>query len=62
MKFIPRNGEKEVISFRIPKNLLNTIDTIATDNSLSRNEFMIQCLEFALDNLDCQDDRDIQDT
>lgn len=55
MKFVPRNGEKEVISFRIPKNLLNNIDTIATDHSLSRNEFMIQCLEFALDNLDCHD-------
>ena len=51
MKFIPKNGEKEVISFRIQKELLNTIDMIATSNSLSRNEFMIQCLEFAIDNL-----------
>lgn len=52
MKFIPRNGEKEVISFRIPKDLLSKIDKVAVDNSLSRNEFMVQCLEFALDNLD----------
>jgi len=51
MKFIPKNGEKEVISFRIPKDLLSTIDKIAIDNSLSRNEFMVQCLEYALDNL-----------
>ncbi|MFR8315879.1 hypothetical protein [Eubacterium ventriosum] len=52
MKFIPRNGEKEVISFRIQKELLSQIDKIAVDNSLSRNEFMIQCLEFALANID----------
>lgn len=52
MKFVPKNGEKEVISFRIPKDLLANIDKIATDNSLSRNEFMVQCLEFALENLD----------
>jgi len=51
MKFIPKNGEKEVISFRIPKDLLNRIDKVANDNSLSRNEFMIQSLEFALENL-----------
>ena len=52
MSFKPKNGEKEVISFRIPKSLLAEIDKIAVDNSLSRNEFMLQCLEFALDNLD----------
>lgn len=51
MKFIPRSGEKEVISFRIPKDLLTQIDKIAIDNTLSRNEFMVQCLEFALNNL-----------
>lgn len=52
MKFVPKSGEKEVISFRIPKDLLGNIDKIANKNSLSRNEFMVQCLEFALDNLD----------
>ena len=52
MKFVPKSGEKEVISFRIPKDLLGNIDKIANDNSLSRNEFMVQCLEFALDNLE----------
>ena len=52
MKFVPKNGEKEVISFRLPKDLLSKIDKIAIENSLSRNEFMLQCLEFALDNID----------
>jgi metal-responsive CopG/Arc/MetJ family transcriptional regulator len=50
MKFIPRSGEREVISLRIPKDLLNHIDIMANENSLSRNELIIQCLEFALNN------------
>lgn len=52
MKFVPKNGEKEVISFRLPKETLSKIDKLATKNSLSRNEFMLQCLDFALDNID----------
>jgi len=51
MKFVPRRGDKEVISFRIPKDLLNEIDKFANNNALSRNEFMVQCLEFAIDNI-----------
>lgn len=51
MKFVPRKGDKEVISFRIPKELLNEIDMLANCNTLSRNEFMIQCLEFAINNI-----------
>ncbi|MBQ8247791.1 MAG: hypothetical protein IJZ42_11710 [Lachnospiraceae bacterium] len=51
MKFVPRKGDKEVISFRIPKDLLNEIDKIANNNTLSRNEFMVQCLEFAIANI-----------
>lgn len=50
MQFIPRNGEKEVISFRIPKELLQKIDTIAVENALSRNELLLQCIEYALEN------------
>lgn len=51
MKFVPRKGDKEVISFRVPKDLLSEIDKLANDNSLSRNEFMVQCLEFAISNI-----------
>ena len=52
MKFIPRNGEKEVISVRIPKTLSQRVDKLAVDNSLSRNELLMQCVEYALDNLE----------
>lgn len=50
MTFKPKRGEKEVISFRVPKELLDRIDALALKNSLSRNELMIQCIEYALDN------------
>lgn len=52
MKFKPKNGEKEVISFRVSKELLTQIDKIAVENSLSRNEFMTQCLEYAINNME----------
>lgn len=52
MKFKPKSGEKEAISFRISKDLLVQIDKIAVENSLSRNEFMIQCLEYAINNIE----------
>lgn len=52
MKFKPRSGEKEVISFRLPKELLSIIDELAVKNALSRNEFMVQCLDFAIENIE----------
>ena len=57
MKFVPRKGDKEVISFRVPKDLLTEIDNIASNNSLSRNEFMVQCLEFAISNIETEDEK-----
>ena len=57
MKFVPRWGDKEVISFRIPKDLLSEIDKFANDNSLSRNEFMVQCLEFAISNISDENEK-----
>ena len=59
MKFIPRRGEKEVISFRLPKDLLTEIDGLASSNALSRNEFMVQCLEFAIGNISKSEDEDL---
>lgn len=50
--FKPKKTEKDVISIRIDTNLLNEIDSIATSNDISRNELIIQCLQYALDNMD----------
>lgn len=58
MRFVPKNGEKEVISVRIPKVLLEKLDKIAVENSLSRNELLMQCVEFALENSSYADTMD----
>ena len=42
--------EKQLISIRIDDELLKLIDKIATKNSISRNEMIIQCLRFAINN------------
>lgn len=45
-------------SFRLPKELVDKLDKLAFDNNLSLNQLVIQCLNFALDNLDTSDDSD----
>lgn len=51
-KFIPKRQEKEVISMRIPIDLLREIDRQAGRINISRNEFINQCITFALDNME----------
>lgn len=51
-KFIPKRQEKEVISMRIPVELLNEVDRQAGIINISRNEFINQCITFALANME----------
>ena len=51
-KFIPRKPEKEVISMRISTEVLAQIDAKATACDISRNEFINQCIAFALAHMD----------
>lgn len=51
-KFKPSKSEKVVISIRIEDNKLEQIDKIATKVNMSRNELIVQCLDFAMDNLE----------
>lgn len=50
--FKPVKQEKSVISIRIENKLLKTIDNISTQTDISRNEFIVQCIEYAIKNLD----------
>ncbi len=47
-KFRPRKPEKEVISMRIPADVLEEVDRKAAGVDISRNEFINQCIAFAL--------------
>lgn len=53
--FIPRKTEKEVISIRLDSELLKTIDSAAEHAEISRNEFINQCINYALNHLSSHD-------
>ena len=47
-KFIPKKPEKETISVRISSEMLQEIECKAAVTGISRNEFINQCIQFAL--------------
>lgn len=53
-KFIAHKPEKDVISMRIPTELLKTVDDKAAKIGISRNELINQMIQYALDNMDDQ--------
>lgn len=55
-KFIPKKSEKEVISLRISAKLLEQVDIQAAHFGISRNELIIQSIEYALANMADSDD------
>jgi len=50
IEFNPKKIEKTVITLRIPVNTLLDIDKLSADIDLSRNEFIMQCIDFAIEN------------
>lgn len=54
-EFIPVKPEKEVISIRLDSELLKTVDSAAERAQISRNEFINQCISFALEHLSYRD-------
>ena len=43
-------------SFRLPAELVEKLDTLAYKNKLSLNQLVIQCLNYAIENLDTDDE------
>ncbi len=58
-QFIPFKPEKEVISIRLNSELLKNIDSAAESAQISRNEFINQCIVFAMEHLASDDDKKI---
>ena len=48
-------GETAVISLRLPKEMLAVIDQAATDTGRTRNEILVLSMEFALENMEIND-------
>ncbi len=51
-KFLPKKPEKEAISMRLSLELLAEVDRRAAEFDISRNEFINQCIRFALNHMD----------
>ena len=47
-------GETTVISVRMPKDMITDIDEIAKMTGRTRNELLLTCIEFALDNIETE--------
>lgn len=47
-------GESSVVSLRMPNQLINRIDETAEISGRTRNDIIIKCIDFALDNLEIE--------
>lgn len=50
--FRPKKTEKDVISIRIETSLLEKVDKLSAEIDISRNEMIVQCIEYALSNME----------
>lgn len=48
--FKPIKQEKTVISIRIDVELLKTVDELSAKTDISRNELIVQCIDYAVKN------------
>ena len=53
--YIPKQYKKEVITLRIKLEKLEKVANLATKYSISRNEFINQCIDFALQHMSGED-------
>ena len=49
---IRKGYDSESKTFRLPVDLIEKLDMLATQNKLSLNQLVIQCLEYAVNNLE----------
>ena len=50
-EFKPIKQEKVVISIRINSDTLKLVDDCSYKSDISRNEFIVQCIDYALEHL-----------
>lgn len=53
------NGESSVVSLRMPNQLIKRIDETADISGRTRNDIIIRCIDFALDNIEIETLEDI---
>lgn len=45
------SGETSVVSLRMPDELIKKVDLVAEKTGRTRNEIIIKCLDYAIDNM-----------
>ncbi len=54
--FVPKKPEKETISVRISSELLQEVERKAAATGISRNEFITQCILYAMEHIQQEPD------
>ena len=49
---IQKGYDSESKTFRLPIELIEKLEALAADNKLSLNQLVIQCLNYAVDNIE----------
>ena len=44
-------GATSVVSLRMPEELIESLDKISTETGRTRNDIIIKCIDFALENI-----------
>ena len=50
-EFIPKQYRKEQFTIRMEQEMLAQVDSLANDYNLSRSEFIVQCVRFAIEHM-----------
>ena len=50
-KFIPKQYKKEQFTIRMEQDMLAQVDELAAQYELSRSEFIVQCVRFAVEHM-----------
>jgi len=58
---IQKGYDSESKTFRLPVELIKKLNMLATQNKLSLNQLIIQCLIYAVDNLEVNNEKTTPD-
>lgn len=51
-------GETNVVSLRMPVEMVEKIDEISEKTGRTRNDIIIKCIDFALDNIEIEEEEE----
>lgn len=54
IKPLKYGGGSALLSVRMPKDMLKALDTVAAESGRTRNELIVQSIEFALESMEIE--------